>query len=201
VIPEQTVDTATVAKFLLLSPHRIRQLAAEGVLERAVDKKTGKALRGRFGLLSAVNNYIRYLRSKLAGSAGKEEEYTRVRARRMAANASIEELRLKRIRGELHYSADVQFVMAQMLTACKQRLLAVPSRCAPYLAGKSQTTGEIAEAIRIEIYDALKELADYDPARFEAANEEYLASIGVAKPGVKSSGNGEHDAPLDEVEE
>jgi len=37
-IPEQTVDTADVARFLLLSPHRVRQLAAEGVLEKATDQ-------------------------------------------------------------------------------------------------------------------------------------------------------------------
>ena len=52
-IPEQTVDTADVARFLLPSPHRVRQLAAEGVLERVVDEMTGEPLRGRFNLLSA----------------------------------------------------------------------------------------------------------------------------------------------------
>jgi hypothetical protein len=57
----------------------------------------------------------------------------------------------------------------------------LPSRCAPYLAGKTNV-GEIAEAIRVEVYDALRELSEYDPRKFEAANEEYLASIGAAKP-------------------
>jgi hypothetical protein len=107
-IPEQTVDTAEVARFLLLSPHRVRQLAAEGVLEKAVDERTGEPLRGRFNLLTTVNSYVRYLRSKLAGRAGAADEYTLARARRMSALADIEQLRLKRIHGKLHRAEDVE---------------------------------------------------------------------------------------------
>ena len=42
----------------------------------------------------------------------------------------------------------------------------------------------------MEIYDALKELSEYDPAKFEAANEEYLASIGAGKPEAQADRNG-----------
>ena len=41
----------------------------------------------------------------------------------------------------------------------------------------------------MEIYDALKELSEYDPAKFEAANEEYLASIGAGKPEAHAERN------------
>jgi hypothetical protein len=130
-----------VARFLLLSPQRVRQLAAAGVLEKATDQ-SGEPLRGRFDLLATVNSYIRYLRSKLAGRAGTADEYTLARARRMSALASIEELRLKRIHGELHHGRDIEFVMTQMLTAANQRLLALPFRCAPHLVGKTNV-GEL----------------------------------------------------------
>jgi hypothetical protein len=159
-----------VARFLLLSPHRVRQLTAEGILEKVHDEKNGEPLRGRFNLLSTVNSYIRYLRSKLAGGADSTDEYTLARARRMSALASIEELRLKRIHGELHHGQDVEFLLTQMITACRQRLLALPSRCCHPLQAKTNPA-EIAEILRVEIYDALKELSEYDPAKFEAANE------------------------------
>ena len=110
-----------------------------------------------------------------------ETDYQRNRARRMSALADVEQLRLKRIHGELHHSQDVEFLMTGMLTAFKQRLLALPSRCAPYVMGKSNL-GEVAETIRLEIYDALRELADYNPNAFAAANEQYLAGIGLGKP-------------------
>jgi hypothetical protein len=37
---------------------------------------------------------------------------------------------------------------------------------------------------------ALRELSQYDPAKFEAANEEYLASIGAGKPEAQADTNG-----------
>jgi hypothetical protein len=88
------------------------------------------------------------LRTKLAsGAGGGVDRYGEARARRMTALAAVEELRLKRIHGELHHGRDVEFVMTQMLTALKSRLLSLPSRCAPYLVGKTNVA-EIAETIR-----------------------------------------------------
>ena len=72
---EQTVPIEIVARFLLLTPQRIRQLVTEGVLEWAKDKR-GQTLHGRFNLVQAVNRYISYLRSKVVGSgAGGESDY------------------------------------------------------------------------------------------------------------------------------
>jgi phage terminase Nu1 subunit (DNA packaging protein) len=179
-IPEETVDTADVARFLLLSPQRVRQLAAEGVLEKATDT-SGEPLRGRFNLLPTVNSYIRYLRSKLAGRAGTADEYTQARARRMCALADIEQLRLKRIHGKLHRTEDVEFCVTQMITRCRQRLLALPSRCCHSLQAKTNPA-EIAEILTAEVESALRELSEYDSAKFEAAAEEHLASFGDGKP-------------------
>jgi hypothetical protein len=128
-----------------------------------------------------------------------EADYQRNRARRMSALADIEQLKLKRIHVELHHRQDVEFLLTQMVTACKQRLLAMPSRCAPYLAGKTNV-GEIAEAIRVEVYTALRELSEYDPAKFEAANEEYLASIGAGKPEAQADRNGTFSPPGADLE-
>jgi phage terminase Nu1 subunit (DNA packaging protein) len=128
---------------------RYSALAAQGVLEKATDS-AGKPLRGRFNLLESVNAYIRYLRSQLAGGLSGADEYTIARARRMSALADIEQLRLKRIHGELHHREDVNFCLTQMITAAKQRLLAIPSRCARPLVGKTDIS-EVAELIRVEM--------------------------------------------------
>ena len=63
------------------------------------------------------------LRSR--ASVNTADEYTVARARRMSAQADIEQLRLKRIHGELHHRQDVEFLLTQMITECKQRLLAL----------------------------------------------------------------------------
>ena len=119
------------------------------------------------------------LRSR--ASVNTADEYTVARARRMSALADIEQLRLKRIHGELHHRQDVEFLLTQMITACKQRLLALPSRCCHSLQAKTNPA-EIAEILKDEVESALRELSEYDPAKFEAANEEYLASVGAGKP-------------------
>jgi hypothetical protein len=99
----------------------------------------------------------------------------------MSALADIEQLRLKGIHGKLHRAEDVEFLLTQMITFCRQRLLALPSRCCHLLQVK-MNPAEVAKILRDEGELALRELSEYDPAKFEAANEEYLASIGAAKP-------------------
>lgn len=173
----------TLARYLALTPQRVRQLAAQGVLEKV---SGGDARQhARFNLLSCVNAYIVFLRDRDRSIDPGETDYQRSRSRRMAALADIEQLRLKRIHGELHHAEDVRFLMTQMITACRQRLLALPSRLCHSLQMKSNPA-EIAEILKQEVEAALRELSEYDPAKFEAANEEYLAGIGVAKPADKN---------------
>jgi len=71
--------------------------------------------------------------------------------------------------------------MTNMLTATESRLLAIPSRVTRLLIGQTEFQ-KICDLIYGEIEMALKELSDYDPQKFEEANEEYLAWIGAAKP-------------------
>jgi hypothetical protein len=97
----------------------------------------------------------------------------------MSALADIEQLRLKRIHGKLHRAEDVEFCLTQMITACRQRLLALPSRCCHSLQAKTNPA-EIAEILRNEVETALRELSEYDPRKFEAANEEYLSHVVAA---------------------
>jgi phage terminase Nu1 subunit (DNA packaging protein) len=165
----------------------------EGVLQRAVDKE-GNRLRGRFALLALFNGYVAYQRKLiLGGSLNGADEYTVARTRKMNASARIEELRLARIHHQLHHADDVEFVLTQMITAAKSRLLAIPSRVTRLLIGKT-VFEEIHDLLTTEIELALRELAEYDPARFDAANEEYLASVRAAK----RSGNGQEETPEEE---
>jgi phage terminase Nu1 subunit (DNA packaging protein) len=180
-LTDETVNTATVSKFLTVSPHRIRQLTAEGVLERALDKSE-KPMRGRFNLLGTVNSYIYYLRSKLtAKGAGSGDEYAVARAERMRSLADLEKLRLRKIRGELHRTGDIEFCLTRMITACRGRLLVLPSRCCGILQGRTQA--EVAAILRKEIETALSELAEFNPVGDKESVEAYLAA--------KSSMNGD----------
>jgi len=173
-LPESTVPTATVARFVLLTPHRIRQLVNERVLERAKDRK-GQTLRGRFYLRPTVNRYITYLRDKVARNGAEESGYRRARAARMEAQAQIEQLRLQRIKGKLHHANDIEFCVTSMITRARSRLLSVPSRLMRSLVGLTDPR-EIHQLVEAEIYLALNELAEYKGPG-QAETDAYLERV------------------------
>jgi hypothetical protein len=174
----EIVSTEALASYLLLSARRIQQLSEEGILRRAFDSEAGQEVQGRYVLKDSVNGYINFLRLG-QGADSIEKEYQAARAKRMAAVAEEAEIKLRRTRREYHHAKDIEFVMTQMLTACKQRLLALPSRCCHSLQAKTNPA-EIAGILRDEVEAALRELSEYDPAKFEAANEKYLSHVVAA---------------------
>lgn len=188
--PSGRVSTTQLAKLLLLSERRIQQLVQAGILKHAIDEDSGRELRGRFEFVESLHAYLRYKSDELGDDDVIEAHYLDARARRMAALAKTEELRLARLKGRMHYTEDVEFLLGQMLTAFRSRLLALPSRVSGPLAGKTDQAG-IAELLQGELETALRELAGYDPKAFAAANEEYLAGVGAANPQNNGDTNGE----------
>jgi hypothetical protein len=177
---ERLITTETLAKLLVMTSRRVRQLTEEGVLQRARDRVTGEELKGRYLLKESINAYVVFVRDHRYADPA-ETSYQVSRGKRMAALAEIELLKLRRVRAEMQHGRDVEYLMTQQLTAFKSRLMALPSRLAPTIVNRS-SVGEVAESIRLSIYEGLQELSEYDPGKFEAANEEYLAAIGVGKP-------------------
>jgi phage terminase Nu1 subunit (DNA packaging protein) len=152
---EKEILTNELGSVVGKTPQWIRQLTRDGVL-----KQTG---RGKYILGEAVQAYIEH------ASGGKEEdkkprfidhktEHERIKAEKAA-------LELAQMRGELHASEDVETVMSDMLTAFRQKILAIPTKLAPQLAGIEDINvikGRLASAL----HEALAELSDYDPVSF-----------------------------------
>jgi len=86
-------------------------------------------------------------------------------------------LELREYKGELHNARDVEFIMNNMLTYFKGRVLAIPARVARLCVGKKFR--EIYDLIMCEIELALRELSGYDRAHFAAQRASFLASHGV----------------------
>jgi phage terminase Nu1 subunit (DNA packaging protein) len=164
-----------LAKLIDVSPRYIQQLTKDGILHRATDED-GNELRGRYNLLS-VRDYCRYLRTTLKLDDASEQRYSALRNERMAAENELSQLNLEERKGQLHNSDDVEFVMTQMLTAFKSRVLAIPSRVARQCVGKKFR--EIFDIIMYEIEQCLLELSGYDESKFAKENREYLASKGI----------------------
>jgi phage terminase Nu1 subunit (DNA packaging protein) len=187
---EGTVTTTQLARLLLLSERRIQQLVRAGILKHAFDEDTGRELRGRFRFVPNLHAYLKYQRNELGSDDVTEIRYLDGRARRMTALAEAEELRLKQLKGKLHRSEDIEFVMTNIFTAVKAKLFSIPSRVTLLLIGKTNFQ-EIFDLIMREIEAACSELVEINAAMFARENDQYLASL--VPNDAKSNGNREHD--------
>jgi phage terminase Nu1 subunit (DNA packaging protein) len=165
------VPTKVVAAYLLLTPHRVRQLVGEGILKHA--ERNRRVLKGRFRLLEAVNAYVRYARAKAAGVV-MDAEYSAARTRRANAMAAMAELELKAKEGKYLYRDDVEYFWTQSITRSKQKLLAIPSRVMHQLVGLTDAR-KANQIVTDEIHGALRELSEYKPD--EAEMNRYLETL------------------------
>lgn len=160
------VSPTVLAKAFGITDRRIRQLAKEGVLE--------KAGHGRYNFIKSVQNYIVYLRanSELKESKNEEEvNYEKEHALLEKAKREKAELELKVMKGELHLAEDVQTVMNDMLANFRSRILSMPSKLAPMLVSNNDVKS-IQQIIQTNCFEALEELKNYDPKDFY--NDKYI---------------------------
>ena len=73
------------------------------------------------------------------------------------------------LKGKLHRTEDVEFIMTNRDSAIRARLLAIPARITRLLIGKTDPN-EIRDLLNAKIYGALNSLVAYDPAVFSKQN-------------------------------
>lgn len=164
---EMLFTTKQLAEILNLSPRRVQQLAEEGVLV--------KSSRGKYKAVESIQNFIRQL-SKEQSSKASGVDYFDERALHEKAKREKAQLELAVMKGELHRSEDVEFVMNDMIAAFRSRILAIPSKLAPQLAGKTDIP-MIQQLLSLETNEALTELSNYDPAAFYENNPDYVGPV------------------------
>jgi hypothetical protein len=187
----QNLDTTTLAKLLDITPRHVRNLTNSGVLSRARDTE-GNEIQGRYNLLS-VRDYCRYLRSISKLDDASQSHYSVLRNQRLKNEVEMSDLRLKQYKGQLHHASDVEFVMTNMLTFFKQRVLAVPARIGRLLVGKKKFT-EIYDILMTEITGCLRELSGYDRQMFAQRNAARLAEEGVDFASLNGKENNSEEA-------
>ena len=156
--------TSELAEVMGLSGRRIRQLEKEGVFP--------KVARGRWDIAQVMQGYVSCIKAQAAKS-GEELDLTQERTLLTRANRKKAELELQIMKGELHRSEDVEWVMNDMLGAFRARCLTIPSKTAPRLQGQTELA-VIQNIIKKEIYEALLELSDYDPEVFYKQSKDTL---------------------------
>jgi phage terminase Nu1 subunit (DNA packaging protein) len=158
-ISDMLVNTDVLADLFGFTRQRINQLAKEGILE--------KQAAGRYPLKKNVQRYIDYLRTGRGGSESEDAEakLTEEKFLHEKAKREIAELKLARLRNQLHSAADVELVLTNMLVTFRNRILGIPDKVAPKVIGITNLS-EISDVINTELLQALTELSEYDPSMF-----------------------------------
>lgn len=154
-IHDKEISTGELASIVGKTPRWIRQLTSEGVLKQIS--------RSKYILGPTVQAYIEYAQGGRDADnkprlIDHKTEHERIKAEKAA-------LQLAQLRGELHSAADVEAVMNTMLTAFRQKILAIPTKLAPQLVGIDDA-GKVKALLTKDLHEALSDLSNYDPEMF-----------------------------------
>jgi phage terminase Nu1 subunit (DNA packaging protein) len=191
-----TIDKGQLAQLLDITPRHVQRLTADGILTRARDVD-GKELLGRYELIANVRSYIKFLRMQARLDDASESKYIMLRNNKMAADSETATLKLAIFKNTLHKADDVEFILTNMFTAMKSRLLAIPSRVTRLVIGQTNFQ-VIYDLIYGEIELGLRELSEYHPDMFRRQNDAYLASQGADPTLVNGEAYGDTDDEEDE---
>lgn len=133
-------------------------------INRLEDEKVfAKVGRGQFRLCESVQTYIEnYVRPK--EDAKKEVSYAEEKALLTKAQREKAEIELAELKDEMYRADYIIPIMQDLLLDVRNRLLAIPQRCAPQVMAATELI-DAQEIIKAEIYDALTELAAWTPER------------------------------------
>ncbi|MCT4543282.1 MAG: hypothetical protein N4A63_07055 [Vallitalea sp.] len=160
IIETLTVSSETLGKLLSVGERRIRQYSQEGVIE--------KAARGKYALYPSIQKYIAFLKTKQEAEdieSIKDIDADLEKALHERVKRKIAEINLAKIKGEVHESKDVKYVMENMLSNFRARLMGIPSKLAPLLIARDNIS-IIQSFIEKEVEEVLNELSEYNPEMF-----------------------------------
>lgn len=147
-----------------------------GVSERQIYNQTenGVAVKigaNKYDCVKSVSNYIKKmreqekLRSQTPEQIKAETEAVKLEHEKLKARKT--ELQVLELEGKLHYEEDVKALWNNIVVAAKSRLSSIGVKLALQLKGETDE-GVIQDLIDREVYDALKELSEYNSSDFEA---------------------------------
>lgn len=143
------VNSQSLAKVLGISPQRVRQLVADGILKREDNQ--------RYKLVENVQQYFHYKSKDKIADFDKEHTLLE-KAKRETA-----ELELAVKKKKLHRTEDIEMLLGGMLVVFKRTMLAIPHKVAKQCEGKP--TAEISRILTKEINDGLIELSTFDASK------------------------------------
>lgn len=150
------VAADVLANCLGITPRRVQLLAKQGAVV--------KLRRGVYDLEKSVQSYITYKLESLEESQ-EQKSLDEIRADHERWKMRKTQLAVQLLEGKLHRAEDVERVWSRSAATVRSRLLGIPVKAAPQVAGM-EDAGEIQQVLQREVAEALNEIAGYDPADF-----------------------------------
>ena len=181
-------DLSNVTDFVLYERYKIPEVVRLGELasflgytERWIQQKTEDGIivrvrKGEYEFIKSVKNYIESLDAVydeietedgvVRGVDLKKKELEE-KIKLLEKRNEKEEIKLRKMRGEIYESADVENVWAKALEIFRDKLLNIAPRLAPKLKGEDDSD-YIENTIEGEITDALEELSNINPEEYKS---------------------------------
>lgn len=154
------VNQKQLASMLGITARRVRQLREDGLFNF---NENGRG----YCLEKCIPEYIDYkIKAEVGTGTSIIKEKEQAEHERVKKN--ISQLKLRKLKKELHEASDVEFFLSEMLINFKNRLLSVPSKLAVQIVGE-EDVNKITELLTNEMLETLDELSEYDP---DAINRE-----------------------------
>lgn len=150
------VSTEQLANCLGITTRRVQLLAKDTVVV--------KLRRGTYDLEKSVQGYIAYKLESVEQSQA-QKSLDEIRADHEMWKMQKTKLAVRLMEGKLHRAEDVERVWTQSAAAVRSRLLGIPVKAAPQVAGM-EDAGEIQQVLQREVAEALNEVSEYDPADY-----------------------------------
>lgn len=150
-IYEKEIDAKTAADFLKINLRMFYRLVEDGTLPKVKD--------GVYILGEITEAYFK--------SQNSLKGLTAAKTRLANAKAEMAEIELNELKGDLARVSIVSKVWSENVQKARAKLLAIPTKIARELIGQDEKM--IEAKLKREIYEALKELAEYDGEKIKRA--------------------------------
>ncbi len=162
------VTLKQLAAVLGLTDRQVRRLRDEQGILQPVQGTGGSTRAKKYRLETCVPEYIAF---KVQGA--ENDGGTVIREKEQAEHERIKkkisELKLRKLRSELHEARNVEEFLTDMLVRFRARLITIPQKVAPLVIAE-EDVNRVRSIIEGEVFQAIDELSEYDPARIDSAD-------------------------------
>ena len=148
----QVISAPEAAAFLKISERTFNRLVANNIIPK--------------------NDYGEYIFGEVVESYWRNQFDTEglkaAQTRLVTAQAELKEAELAENRGELHRASAIAKVWTDNVLNAKTKLLSIPTKTGPLLVGQDLQT--IVTRLKDAIYEALRELSEYDGEKITRAS-------------------------------